>query len=157
MPRLFTYNEFKNGSEKVRQYADKHSPVIICESTAERNKPFRVKVKIGKSVKHPNAPDHHYEYIQLWNLETLVGEIKLQRSSFGDLPVHIEAEFTIIPKTSPATQRLELNPTSYPTPPTSRAQAPEIGRSGGVRTPGPRFWRPMLYQLSYTPKVPVTS
>jgi len=100
MPRLFTYNEFKNGSEKVRQYADKHSPVIICESTAERNKPFRVKVVIGKSVKHPNAPDHHYEYIQLWNLETLVGEIKLQRSSFGDLPVHIEADFTIIPKNS---------------------------------------------------------
>jgi len=100
MPRLFTYNEFENGSEKVRQYADKHSPVIICERTAERNKPFRVKVKIGKSVKHPNAPDHHYEYVQLWNLETLVGEIKLQRSSFGDLPVHIEAEFTIIPKTS---------------------------------------------------------
>lgn len=100
MPRLFTYNEFKNGSEKVRQYADKHSPVIICESTAERNKPFRVKVIIGKSVKHPNAPDHHYEYIQLWNLETLAGEIKLQRSSFGDLPVHVEAEFTIIPKNS---------------------------------------------------------
>src|SRR5947209_5830866 len=25
------------------------------------------------------------------------------------------------------------------------------GRSGGTRTPGPRFWRPMLYQLSYTP------
>ena len=27
------------------------------------------------------------------------------------------------------------------------------GRSGGIRTPGPRFWRPMLYQLSYTPIV----
>ena len=25
------------------------------------------------------------------------------------------------------------------------------GRSGGTRTHGPRFWRPMLYQLSYTP------
>src|SRR5678815_3690737 len=23
------------------------------------------------------------------------------------------------------------------------------GRSGGTRTPSPRFWRPMLYQLSY--------
>src|SRR3569832_1848804 len=33
------------------------------------------------------------------------------------------------------------------------AAAPLIdsGRSGGTRTPGPRFWRPMLYQLSYTP------
>src|SRR6185437_3110868 len=25
------------------------------------------------------------------------------------------------------------------------------GRSGGDRTPNPRFWRPVLYQLSYTP------
>src|SRR5262245_56774914 len=28
----------------------------------------------------------------------------------------------------------------------------ESGRSGGTRTPDPRFWRPMLYQLSYTPR-----
>ena len=27
----------------------------------------------------------------------------------------------------------------------------QIGRSGGTRTPSPRFWRPVLYQLSYTP------
>ena len=25
------------------------------------------------------------------------------------------------------------------------------GRSEGTRTPNPRFWRPVLYQLSYTP------
>src|SRR6185437_2829540 len=31
------------------------------------------------------------------------------------------------------------------------ATAVRGGRSGGTRTPGPRFWRPMLYQLSYTP------
>ena len=29
--------------------------------------------------------------------------------------------------------------------------APGDGRSGGTRTHDPRFWRPMLYQLSYTP------
>lgn len=28
------------------------------------------------------------------------------------------------------------------------------GRSGGARTPNPRFWRPVLYQLSYTPAAP---
>ena len=27
----------------------------------------------------------------------------------------------------------------------------DCGRSGGTRTHDPRFWRPMLYQLSYTP------
>ncbi|MDO9680017.1 MAG: desulfoferrodoxin family protein [Bacteroidales bacterium] len=100
MPRLFSYVDFAGGSDKVRNYADKHSPVIICNSEAERNTPFKVKVRIGTNVKHPNAPDHHYEYIQLWNLETLVGEVKLQRSSYGDNPVHIEADFTIIPKVS---------------------------------------------------------
>src|SRR5579883_1707501 len=26
-----------------------------------------------------------------------------------------------------------------------------IGRSGGTRTPDRRFWRPLLFQLSYTP------
>src|SRR5438270_4576033 len=31
---------------------------------------------------------------------------------------------------------------------------PEAGRGGATRTPDPRFWRPLLYQLSYTP-VPV--
>ncbi len=31
------------------------------------------------------------------------------------------------------------------------AQACLSGRGGGTRTPDPRFWRPMLYQLSYTP------
>ena len=25
------------------------------------------------------------------------------------------------------------------------------GRPGGTRTPSPRFWRPVLYQLSYWP------
>src|ERR1700720_3653242 len=35
--------------------------------------------------------------------------------------------------------------------------APQHGRSGGARTPNPRFWRPVLYQLSYTPNlVPLT-
>ena len=34
-----------------------------------------------------------------------------------------------------------------------RAPSPDrySGRSGGTRTHDPRFWRPMLYQLSYTP------
>ena len=27
-----------------------------------------------------------------------------------------------------------------------------LGRSARIRTPDPRFWRPMLYQLSYAPK-----
>ncbi len=27
-----------------------------------------------------------------------------------------------------------------------------LDRAGGTRTPNPRFWRPVLYQLSYDPR-----
>ena len=30
-----------------------------------------------------------------------------------------------------------------------------LSRAGGIRTPDRRFWRPMLYQLSYCPQTPV--
>ncbi|MDD2420017.1 MAG: desulfoferrodoxin family protein [Bacteroidales bacterium] len=100
MPRLFSYNDFAGGSEIVRSYADKHSPVVICDGQANYNQPFTVKVRIGKTVKHPNSQEHHFRYIQLWNLETLVGEVKLKREDYGDDPVHIEVPFSITPKVS---------------------------------------------------------
>src|SRR2546425_8872043 len=36
------------------------------------------------------------------------------------------------------------------------ATPPDIasGRAGGTRTPNRRFWRPLLYQLSYRPNAP---
>jgi superoxide reductase len=100
MPRLFTYKDFSGCSNKVLTYADKHTPVVTCDSGTKANEPFTVKVRIGISVKHPNSQDHHFRYIQLWNLETLVGEMYLQRESYGDQPVQIEASFTFIPKVS---------------------------------------------------------
>jgi superoxide reductase len=100
MPRIFSYKDFINGNDKVKTYADKHSPVVLCDPSAKRDNPFRVKVRIGTNAKHPNLPDHHYQYIQLWNLETLIGEVKLQRSSYGDNPVQIEADFIVYPKVS---------------------------------------------------------
>jgi superoxide reductase len=100
MPRLFTYTDFAKGSDKVKAYADKHTPVIICDNEAERDKLFSVKVRLGTSTKHPNTAEHHFEFIQLWNLETLIGEIKLQRSSYGKDPLQIEAVFSFVPRVS---------------------------------------------------------
>src|SRR3984893_1702205 len=42
-----------------------------------------------------------------------------------------------------------------PVPSRERENTSGVGRSGGARTPNPRFWRPVLYQLSYTP-VPIS-
>ena len=100
MPRLFTFSCFAERSEVVRTYADKHTPVIICASEAKRNQDFTVKVRIGTAAKHPNTPLHHFVYIQLWNLETLVGETRLDTAALGNEPLQIEALFTVQPAVS---------------------------------------------------------
>lgn len=100
MPRLFTYSDFAQGSEIVRTYADKHTPVVVCNPTAQRNVPFKVNVRIGMQAKHPNKPEHHFVYIQLWNLETLVGEVRLNSAELGEAPLQIEASFEVLPAVS---------------------------------------------------------
>src|ERR1700682_155254 len=54
----------------------------------------------------------------------------------------------------PGRCRQAIQPQIWATGPPSSSMpgAPKHGRSGGARTPTPRFWRPVLYQLSYTPK-----
>lgn len=100
MPQIFSYNRFKNGNEKVRAYADKHSPVVICPHTAIRNEKFKVNVRIGRTVAHPNKVDHHFEYIQLWNLETLLAEARFSDTTFGGLLIMVEFDFYVVPLVS---------------------------------------------------------
>jgi superoxide reductase len=100
MPHIFTYNKFKKSSLRVRAYADKHAPVVLCPSTATRDLPFSVTVRIGTNEKHPNTVEHHFCYVQLWDLETLVGEARFDHRALGNTPLQIETHFTIIPRRS---------------------------------------------------------
>ena len=49
-----------------------------------------------------------------------------------------------------ALQRFSRPPHSTTLPPL-RSGVKTIGRTGGIRTPNRRFWRPLLYQLNYRP------
>jgi superoxide reductase len=100
MPHIFTYNALKNNSPMSCVYADKHSPVILCSSAAKRGLPFALTVRIGTNEKHPNTPDHHFCYIQLWDLETLIADTRFDYRTFGDKPLQIEVHFTLIPQHS---------------------------------------------------------
>lgn len=100
MPRIFSYDEFKNGNEEVKVYADKHSPVITCTNTAVRDTKLKVNVRVGRTVAHPNKTDHRFEYIQLWDLETLLVEVRFSNSAFGCSPIMVEADFYIVPSAS---------------------------------------------------------
>ena len=48
-------------------------------------------------------------------------------------------------------QRFSRPPHSTTLPPLRYGVVKSIGRTGGIRTPNRRFWRPLLYQLNYRP------
>ena len=79
---------------------------------------------------------------------------------FGRWGRHGTKSRDVSPVTSPCSRRLAggcASPAASPRRPASKlclSALLRLGRSGGTRTHGPRFWRPMLYQLSYTPKPP---
>ena len=100
MPRIFSYREFKDGNNEVKVYADKHSPIITCDSSAVRGVKIKVNVRIGITVAHPNEVDHRFEYVQLWDLETLLVEAHFSSTTFGDSPTMVEVDFYVVPSIS---------------------------------------------------------
>ena len=100
MPKVFTREMFAQSSETVMEYADKHTPVIECGKCVKRNEKMKVKVLIGNKFTHPNTVDHSFTYIQLWNLEKLIAEVRFQAGSFGNKPMKPEIDFFIVPQLS---------------------------------------------------------
>ncbi len=101
MPRVFSPVEEKNLEKEVhKDYFDRHSPVIICDDSAKEGEKFKVKVQVGSEYVHPDDGDHFIGYIQLWNRETLLAEIKIFPGTMGNKPGHAEVDFYIVPKVS---------------------------------------------------------
>ena len=52
----------------------KHLPVLSAPDTVKAGEFFEVTVEVGKLLAHPNDPDHHISFIQLY-----VGDVYLAR------------------------------------------------------------------------------
>ena len=101
MPRVFHYEDTgADENDLQKDYFDRHTPHVICDGTAKRGQKFKVKVILGKDYAHPNEADHYISYIQLWNRETLLTEVRFSPGALGNMPEHAEADLYIIPKTS---------------------------------------------------------
>jgi superoxide reductase len=46
--------------------AEKHVPVIECPESVVADKPFTVKVSVGKEIPHPNTTEHHIRWIDVY-------------------------------------------------------------------------------------------
>jgi superoxide reductase len=101
MPRVFKSVDIPKEEKEVRKdYFDRHTPWVICEDTARRGEKFKVKVMLGREYVHPAEPDHYIDYIQLWNRETLLADLRITPQLLGNSAGHVEVDFYIVPENS---------------------------------------------------------
>jgi len=86
--------------ESKKDYIDRHSAFVHCESNATAGEKFKVKVKVGDEYKHPDDFDHYIQYVQLWNRETLLAEATFTAGAQGNAASNLEVDFYIVPQKS---------------------------------------------------------
>ena len=110
MPTVSRYVDISTvDKEAKKDYIDRHSPFVHCETTAKKGEKFSVRVQMGNEYKHPDDFDHYISYIQLFDGETLLGQTTYMAGAQGSAPANAEATFTIIPTKS----KLKLTAMSY--------------------------------------------
>ncbi|WGI16780.1 class II SORL domain-containing protein [Methanonatronarchaeum sp. AMET-Sl] len=55
----------------------KHTIVIDAPNEIEKDEKFKVTVKVGEYMDHPNEPEHFFEWIELYSGETFLSRIHL--------------------------------------------------------------------------------
>jgi len=101
MPKIFKLIDItKLQKEAQKDYFDRHSPIIICDDDANEGEKFKVKIRIGSEYNHPDDGDHFIGFIQLWNRETLLAEVKMFPGTMGSTAGQPEIDFYVVPKIS---------------------------------------------------------
>jgi len=85
--------------EAKKDYIDRHSPFIECESAAKAGDKFAVRVRVGNEYTHPDDPDHYIKNLSLFNRETLLASADFVSGALGGAGQKGQAEvtFTIAP------------------------------------------------------------
>ncbi len=94
--------------EAKKDYIDRHSAFVHCESSATKGEKFKVKVKVGDEYKHPDDPDHYIAWVQLWNGEKMLAQANFIEGALGNAPAHLEVDFYIVP-----TKKLKLTAQAF--------------------------------------------
>ena len=81
-----------------KDYIDRHSAFVHCESTAKADEKFKVKVRVGNEYPHPDVPDHYISYVQLWDGEKMLAQASFVEGALGNDPNNLEVDFHIVPK-----------------------------------------------------------
>lgn len=112
MPKINRYVDISEiDREAKKDYIDRHSPFVHCESSAKKGEKFPVTVKVGNEYSHPDDHNHYIESVQLFDGETLLGEAKFIAGMLGGdgAKGHAEVTFNVIP----SKDKMSLQAMSY--------------------------------------------
>jgi len=98
--KINKYEEDISQAEKEakRDFIDKHSAFVHCEKQAKTGEKFKVKVKVGDQIKHPDDPDHYIAWVQLWDGEKMLAQANFIEGALGNHSENLEVDFYIVPK-----------------------------------------------------------
>ncbi|MDA3861138.1 MAG: desulfoferrodoxin family protein [Melioribacteraceae bacterium] len=94
--------------EAKKDYIDRHSAFVHCESSATKGGKFAVTVKVGDEYAHPDDFDHYISYVQLWDGETFLAEAHFTPGVLGNQPGQVEVVFNVVP-----TKKMKLTSMAY--------------------------------------------
>jgi superoxide reductase len=98
MPTINRYVDISTvDREAKKDYIDRHSPFIHCDTTAKQGAMFAVTVKMGNEYSHPDDFDHYIESITLFNGETKLAQATFIPGTLGNEKSHTEVTFNIRP------------------------------------------------------------
>ena len=98
MPKINKYVDIDTVERESRKdYIDRHSPFIHCDTTATKGEIFSVTVKMGEEYTHPDDFDHYIANIALYNGETLLARADFVPGTYGNEKSHVTVTFTIRP------------------------------------------------------------
>lgn len=84
--------------EAKKDYIDRHSAFVHCDTTAKQGEKFAVKVQVGDEYSHPDDFDHYIAFVQLWDGENMLAQANFSAGALGNAPGQVEVDFHIVPK-----------------------------------------------------------
>ena len=94
--------------EAKRDYIDRHSAFVHCDSKAVAGEKFKVRVRVGDEYPHPDDFDHYIAYVQLWNGEKMLAQADFMAGALGSVANNLEVDFYIVP-----TKNMKLTAMAY--------------------------------------------
>ena len=98
MPKINKYVDIDTVEREAKKdYIDRHSPFIHCDSSAKHGEIFSVTVKMGEEYTHPDDFDHYIANISLYNGETLLARADFVAGTLGNEKSHTTVTFNVRP------------------------------------------------------------